>query len=67
MARGIHIRADHEPPRNARTRLVLFLLSLFTLPFAKFTFQALFGAFFLLPPCGGGLRWGVSGRRPAPP
>src|SRR5438309_8560862 len=36
----IQVTADHEPPRTARTKLALFLLSLFTLPLLKFTFHA---------------------------
>jgi hypothetical protein len=36
---------DHEPPRTARTQLLLLLLLLFTLPSLKFTFHALFGLF----------------------
>ena len=40
-AERVEIRADHEPPRTARTWLSLFLSSLFTLPLLKFTFHAL--------------------------
>jgi hypothetical protein len=39
---GIDVRADHRPPRTARAKLLLFLLSLFTLPSLKLTFHALF-------------------------
>ena len=42
-AEGIEVRADHEPPRTARTWLLLLLLFAFTLPLLKFTFHALFG------------------------
>lgn len=38
-------RADHEPLRTARTKLLLFLLFAFMLPLLKFTFHALFGLF----------------------
>jgi hypothetical protein len=40
---GKNVGADHRPPRTARTRLSLLLLSLFTLPLLKLTFHALFG------------------------
>jgi hypothetical protein len=50
---------DHkQPPRTARTKKMKLLAPSYTLPLLKFTFQALFGAFFVLPPCRGGLRWG---------
>ena len=42
-AKGIEVRADHEPPRTAITKLLFVLLSLFTLPLLKLTFHALFG------------------------
>jgi len=40
---GIQVRADHQPPRTARTRSELFLSSLFTLPSLKLTFHAFDG------------------------
>ena len=40
---GKNVGTDHRPPRTARTRLVLFLLLLFTLPLLKLAFHALFG------------------------
>jgi hypothetical protein len=42
-AERIGVRADHEPPRTARTKLLLFLLFAFTLPSLKLTFQAFAG------------------------
>ena len=47
-AERIDVRADHEPPRTASTRLLLLLLLLFTLPLLKLTFHALFGLFALV-------------------
>ena len=38
-----NVRADHRPLRTARAWLLLFLLSLSTLPLLKLTFHALFG------------------------
>jgi hypothetical protein len=37
-AEGIEVRADHDPPRTARTRSLLLLLFALTLPLLKFTF-----------------------------
>jgi len=48
LAERIEIRADHEPPRTARAKLVLLLLSLFTFPSLKFTFHAFVGLFALV-------------------
>ncbi len=42
-AERVELRADHEPPRTARTWKVLLLLSLFTLPLLKLTFHAFDG------------------------
>ena len=43
--KGVEVRADHQPPRTARTRSVLFLSLAFTLPSLKFTFHAFDGLF----------------------
>ena len=43
LTERIEVRGDHSPPRTARTKLLLLLSLLFTLPLLKFTFQAFVG------------------------
>jgi len=43
LTERVEVGGDHDPPRTARTRLLLFLLFAFVLPSLKFTFHALFG------------------------
>ena len=47
-AEGVEVRAGHEPPRTARTKVLLLLSSSFTLPSLKSTFHALSGLLALL-------------------